>query len=102
MEEGPCDRDLQRQRERVRQEEVEGDVASVAALIKLRAAGRAGSRVSLKSVCSVGSGSVVLACGLLLSRGPTRPVLAVFLPSFVVESEACQQDDTTADPRCAP
>lgn len=42
---------------------MERDVASVAAVIKLRAVRRAGSSVSLMSVCSV-----VLPCGPLLKR----------------------------------
>lgn len=49
--------------------EVERDGASVAAVIKLRAVGQAGSSASLMSVCSVCS--VVLPCGLLLKRRPT-------------------------------
>lgn len=66
MEEG-CEIELSRGRERGGGEvEVERDVASVAAMIKLRAVGRAGSSVSLTSVCSV-----VLPCGLLLKRRPT-------------------------------
>lgn len=44
-------------------------VASVAAVIKLKAVGRAGSSVSLMSVCSVCS--AVLPCGRLLRRRPT-------------------------------
>lgn len=49
--------------------EVERAVASVAAVIKLRAMGQAGSSVSLMSVCSVCS--LVLPCGLFLKRRPT-------------------------------
>lgn len=69
MEEG-CEIEISRGRERKKEGEVEEerDVASVAAVIKLRAMGQAGSSVSLMSVCSVCS--VVLPCGLLLKRRP--------------------------------
>lgn len=67
-----------------------GVVASVAAAIKQRAVGRAGSSASLMSVCS--ACSVVLPCGLLLKRSPTMDE-ACPLRAFVLygESQACQQ-----------
>lgn len=63
------DRDLRRERKtggRGAEGEVERDVALVAAVMKQRAVGRAGSSVSLMCVCSV-----VLPCGPLLKRRPT-------------------------------
>lgn len=65
---GLWDRNLwgERERERGKMERGRGDVASVAAVIKQRAEGRAGSSASLMSVCSVCS--VVSPCGPLLKR----------------------------------
>ena len=68
MEEG-CEIEISGGRERQAgggEVEVERNVASVAAVMKQRAVGRAGSSVSLMCVCSV-----VLPCGPLLKRRPT-------------------------------
>lgn len=78
--------------------EVERDEASVAAVIKLRAVGQAGSSVPLMSLCS--ACSVALPCGLLLKRRPRMDEACPLrvLSSMAAESQACQQRNTTAHP----